>query len=218
MLTPTCRPCYAPIAEFMLLFLQLHYAYRLLLTYLDRWRDFTSPQVDGPSGCHVVHAHTALPQSQQTPNRTPPAPRPPAQLLRSVETPMRPANAARYTIANEFTRRRTQVARNPTVYTHHNREQRAHLRGIASLEASSGSPNRIQSTRRRAAQLRARKLVKPEQYGTGLERLSDVAHRNRSVSGTSQPSSPTDVRYVTRLIESQHFSVADATCGNLDLV
>jgi len=95
---------------------------------------------------------------------------------------MRPANAARYTIANEFTRRRTQVARNPTVYTHHNREQRAHLRGIASLEASSGSPNRIQSTRRRAAQLRARKLVKPEQYGTGLERLSDVAHRNRSVS------------------------------------
>lgn len=181
MLTSSCPPRYAPITEFMLLLLQLHYAYRLLLTYLDRWKALTTARVDGPSACHAVDAHTAFPPSQPTHHQDPPTPTPPARLLRSSQPPMNPAKAARYTIANEFSRRRTQLARTSTLHTRH-REQRARLRRIVFEDTSLASPSRFQSARRRAVPIRARKLVKPDKYATELERPRDMDHRNQDQS------------------------------------
>lgn len=181
----------------MFLLLQFHYAYRLLLTYLDRWRDLASVRVEGPSSCcHVVEARTALRPSHQTPGkestttttRTPTPP--PSRTLTSAKTFMKPSNAARCTIANELTRRRTQVARNPTLHARQDHKQCARLRGIAFDEISLGSPSRLQSTRRRAAHVRARKLFKPEIYGAGIERLSDVTHSDRSASGRTTTTLP----------------------------
>ncbi|KAF2849116.1 hypothetical protein T440DRAFT_399861 [Plenodomus tracheiphilus IPT5] len=162
----------------MWLIIRLHYAYRLLLIYLDHLSDFTSVEAEARSVCcYAAHTRSASTSSQQTRDKHPPSIPTDLRGPTSLARPTKPSNVASCTIANEFLRRRTRLERDPTIRPHCNCEQFGCLKGNISDDASPYSPSPLQAPVREAQLLSATRTPGTDEghnHQIGLP--EDIAH------------------------------------------